>query len=61
MRLYKRKGVYYLTRQSTGGKQVRRSLKTHDKRIAEQRAAKLELTIHEAKLLVRSHLAVSKK
>jgi len=50
MRLYKRKGVYYLTRQSTGGKQVRRSLKTHDKRIAEQRAAKLELTIHEAKL-----------
>ena len=47
MRLYKRKGIYQVTNQSRGGKQVRRSLKTRDKRIAEQRAAKLELTIHE--------------
>jgi len=50
MRLYKRKGIYQVTYQSTGGKQVRRSLKTRDKRIAEQRAAKLELTIHEVQL-----------
>ena len=50
MRLYKRKGVYQVTYQSECGEQVRRSLKTHDKRIAEQRAAKLELTIHEARL-----------
>ena len=50
MRLYKRNGVYQVTYQSTGGKQVRRSLKTSDKRIAEQRKAKLELTIHEAQL-----------
>ena len=50
MRLYKRNGVYQVTYQSTGGEQVRRSLKTREKRIAEQRAAKLELTIHEAQL-----------
>ena len=50
MRLYKRNGVYHVTYQSRGGKQVRRSLKTSEKRIAEQRKAKLELTIHEAQL-----------
>ena len=50
MRLYKRNGVYQVTYQSGGGKQVRRSLKTSEKRIAEQKAAKLELTIHEAQL-----------
>ncbi len=50
MRLYKRNGVYQVTYQSAGGKQTRRSLKTREKRIAEQRAAKLELTLHEAKL-----------
>ena len=50
MRLYKRHGVYHVTYQSRGGKQVRRSLKTSEKRIAEQRKAKLELTIHEAQL-----------
>ena len=50
MRLYKRNGVYHVTYQSRGGKQVRRSLKTREKRIAEQRKAKLELTIHEAQL-----------
>ena len=48
MRLYKRNGVYHVTYQSTGGKQVRRSLKTQSKQIAEQRRAKLELDIHEA-------------
>ena len=45
MRLYKRHGVYHVTYQSRGGKQVRRSLKTSEKRIAEQRKAKLELTM----------------
>ena len=50
MRLYKRNGVYHVTYQSRGGKQVRRSLKTSEKRIAEQRKAQLELTIHEAQL-----------
>jgi len=50
MRLYKRKGVYYVTRQSTGGKQIKRSLKTSDKQIAEQQRAKLELDIHEARI-----------
>ena len=50
MRLYKRHGVYHVTYQSRGGKQVRRSLKTREKRIAEQRAAKLELTLYEAQL-----------
>ena len=50
MRLYKRHGVYHVTYQSRGGKQVRRSLKTREKRIAEQKAAKLELTIHEVHL-----------
>jgi len=50
MRLYKRHGVYHVTYQSRGGKQVRRSLKTSEKRIAEQRKAQLELTIHEAQL-----------
>ena len=50
MRLYKRNGVYHVTYQSRGGKQVRRSLKTQSKQIAEQRRAKLELTLHEAQL-----------
>ena len=54
MRLYKRSGVYHVTYQSRGGKQVRRSLKTREKRIAEQRAAKLELSLHEAHLFGRS-------
>ena len=48
MQLYKRNGVYQVTYQSTGGKQIRRSLKTQSKQIAEQRSAKLELDIHEA-------------
>ena len=47
MRLYKRHGVYHVTYQSRGGKQVRRSLKTQSKQIAEQRRAKLELDLHE--------------
>jgi integrase len=50
MRLYKRSGIYYLTYQSTTGKQVRKSLNTHDKQIAEQKRAKLELDLHEARL-----------
>ena len=50
MRLYKREGVYYVTYQSTGGRQVKRSLKTRDKQIAEQQRAKLELDIHEARI-----------
>ncbi len=36
MRLYRRERVYYVTYQSSGGKQVKRSLKTRDKQIAEQ-------------------------
>ena len=50
MRLYKRGGVYYVTYQSTGGRQVKRSLKTRDKEVAEQKRAKLELDIHEARI-----------
>ena len=50
MRLYKRNGVFHCTYQSSGGKQVRRSLKTQDKQIAQQRRAKLELEFHEAHL-----------
>ena len=50
MRLYKRNGVYHVTYQSRGGKQVRRSLKTQSKQIAEQRRAKLELDLHETRL-----------
>ena len=50
MRLYKRNGVYHVSYQSTGGKQVRRSFKTKDKQIAEQRRAKLELDLHETRL-----------
>ena len=50
MRLYKRGGVYYVTYQSTGGKQVRRSLNTHDKQIAEQKRAKFELELHEVRI-----------
>ena len=50
MRLYKREGVYYVTYQSTGGRQVKRSLKTRDKQIAEQQRAKLELDIHKARI-----------
>ena len=50
MRLYKRNRVYHVTFQSNDGKQVRRSLKTREKRIAKQKAAQLELAIHEAQL-----------
>ena len=50
MRLYKRNGVYHVTYQSTGGKQIRRSLKTRDRQIAEQQRAKLELEFHEARI-----------
>ena len=50
MRLYKRNSVYHVTYQSRGGKQVRRSLKTQSKQIAEQRRAKLELDLHETRL-----------
>ena len=50
MRLYKRNGGYHVTYQSRGGKQVRRSLKTQSKQIAEQRRAKLELDLHETRL-----------
>ena len=50
MELYKRSGIYQVTFQSSGGCQTRRSLKTRDKGIAKQRAAKLELDIHEATL-----------
>ena len=50
MELYKRNGIYQVTFQSSGGCQTRRSLKTRDKGIAKQRAAKLELDIHEATL-----------
>ena len=50
MRLYKRNRVYHVTFQSNDGKQIRRSLKTREKRIAKQKAAQLELAIHEAQL-----------
>lgn len=50
MRLYKRNGIYQVTYQSTCGKQVRYSLKTRNKRIAQQKCAKLELEIHEVKI-----------
>ena len=50
MQLYKREGIYYVSYQSSGGRQVRRSLKTRDKVIARQRVAKLELDRHEAAL-----------
>ena len=50
MRLYKREGIYYVTYQSRGGKQVRRSLNTHDKQIAEQKRAKFELELHEVRI-----------
>jgi len=50
MQLYKREGIYYVSHQSSGGRQVRRSLKTRDKVIARQRVAKLELDRHEAAL-----------
>ena len=50
MQLYKRNGVYQVSYQSSGGHQIRRSLKTRDKTIAKQRIAKLELDLHEAKL-----------
>ena len=50
MQLYKRKGVYQVSYQSSGGHQIRRSLKTRDKAIAKQKIAKLELELHEAKL-----------
>jgi len=50
MQLFKREGIYYVSYQSSGGRQVRRSLKTRDKVIARQRVAKLELDRHEAAL-----------
>ena len=50
MQLYKRKGIYYVSYQSSGGRQIRCSLRTRDKVIARQRAAKLELDRHEAAL-----------
>ena len=50
MRLYKRNGVYHVTYQQTGGKQVRRSLKTQSKQIAKNKCAKLELDLHETRL-----------
>jgi len=50
MELYKRNGIYQVTFQSSGGCQTRRSLKTRDKGIAKQCAAKLVLDIHEATL-----------
>ena len=53
MQLYKRSGVYQVTYQSDGGKQVRRSLKTKDKRIAKEKCAKLELERHEQRLFGR--------
>ena len=53
MQLYKRSGVYQVTYQSDGGKQVRRSLKTKDKRIAKEKCAKLELESHEQRLFGR--------
>ena len=53
MQLYKRSGVYQVTYQSDGGKQVRRSLKTSDKRIAKEKCAKLELESHEQRLFGR--------
>ena len=50
MQLYKRNGVYQVSYQSSDGHQIRRSLKTREKRIATQRLAKLELELHEVKL-----------
>lgn len=50
MQLYKRKGVYQVSYQSSDGHQIRRSLKTREKRIATQCVASLELELHEAKL-----------
>ena len=49
MQLYKREGIYQVSYQSNG-RQVRKSLKTHDKTIAKQKIYKLELEVHEAKL-----------
>ena len=50
MQLYKRDGIYQVSYQSSGGHQIRRSLKTRDKTIARQKIAKLELDIHEVQL-----------
>ena len=47
MQLYKRNGIYYVSYQSTTGRQTRRSLETRNKQIAKQLTAKLELEIHE--------------
>ena len=60
MQLYKRKGVYQVTYQSDGGRQVRRSLKTSNKRIAKEKCAKLELEDHEQRLSDVNRLGVSK-
>jgi len=50
MQLYKRNGIYQVSFQTQERCQVRRSLKTRDKKIAAERAAKLELDLHEAAL-----------
>ena len=47
MQLYKRNGIYYVSYQSSPGRQTRRSLETRNKQIAKQLIAKLELEIHE--------------
>ena len=47
MQLYKRNGVYQVTYQSGDGKQVRRSLKTRNKRLADKLIAKLCLDLYE--------------
>ena len=51
MQLYKRNGVYQVTYQSGDGKQVRRSLKTRNKRLADKLIAKLCLDLYESTLL----------
>ena len=50
MQLYKRNGVYQVTYQSGDGKQVRRSLKTRNKRLADKLIAKLCLDLYESTL-----------
>ena len=47
MQRFKRNGIYYVSYQSTTGRQTRRSLGTRNKQIAKQLIAKLELEIHE--------------
>ena len=47
MQLNKRNGIYYVSYQSSPGRQTRRSLGTRNKQIAKQLMAKLELEMHE--------------